>query len=511
MGSYSYISGEKGTKYFSELTDNSQKDNKSNQSEKISLKVSITNIEKEYQYKIQIFTINAETKTPLCEPEICTIDEKEEKVICEKSFLIQYFFELEQKIVIEVLKNKEGVPPAIFPVMTTLGCIVGSRKNTLQKKILGIDETIIIQAVKIEQSEDVLLLKFDINNGDTPINFYKYYNKLYYNLSTSKEKIYKSECLNDMGKFDPVRIPVPLLKDELSLTFFNYQNLSAADVKTNVEELVNQKTFDVEVYKNMKYKCVSSSYLTKDYSFVDYLQAGMQIGLTIAIDFTESNGAPTEATSLHTNNPDTNQYEQAIKICGNILAYYDTDQMFPCYGFGAKIDDKPSPIFNLNFQSDPNIHTIPNIIEEYHKALEKVVLSEPTNFAPIIQATNNMIKEENNNLKYNVLLILTDGKIDDEKETIDELVNGSTLPLSVIIIGIGSADFRKMSVLDADENPLISSTGVKAARDLVQFVPYLKYEKKPQKLAQEVLAEIPKQIMEYYQQNKLEPENLSSS
>ena len=67
-----------------------------------------------------------------------------------------------------------------------------------------------------------------------------------------------------------------------------------------------------------------------------------------------------------------------------------------------------------------------------------------------------------------------------------------------------------MNVLDADDNPLVDSRGTRAARDLVQFVPFLKYESNPEKLAQEVLAEIPRQIIEYYQQNKLDPIKLTT-
>ena len=62
-----------------------------------------------------------------------------------------------------------------------------------------------------------------------------------------------------------------------------------------------------------------------------------------------------------------------------------------------------------------------------------------------------------------------------------------------------------MVLLDADENLLINSKGVKAARDLVQFVPFLNYESNPEKLANEVLAEIPKQILEYYELKNLDP------
>ena len=34
-------------------------------------------------------------------------------------------------------------------------------------------------------------------------------------------------------------------------------------------------------------------------TFVDYLKAGIEIGLSVAIDFTRSNGNPNETTSLH--------------------------------------------------------------------------------------------------------------------------------------------------------------------------------------------------------------------
>ena len=106
-------------------------------------------------------------------------------------------------------------------------------------------------------------------------------------------------------------------------------------------------------------------------------------------------------------------------------------------------------------------------------------------------------------------MILTDGAIDDMDDTIEELVEGSFLPLSVIIIGVGNGDFTNMNILDADDNPLYNSKRVKAARDLVQFVPFLKYESNPEQLAVEVLEEVPRQIVDYYEQNNLDPFNLT--
>ena len=51
--------------------------------------------------------------------------------------------------------------------------------------------------------------------------------------------------------------------------------------------------------RGTNYKVLSRSAITKDYTFVDYLKAGVQIGLAIAIDFTGSTGNPNDPNSLH--------------------------------------------------------------------------------------------------------------------------------------------------------------------------------------------------------------------
>ena len=43
------------------------------------------------------------------------------------------------------------------------------------------------------------------------------------------------------------------------------------------------------------------------------------------------------------------------------------------------------------------------------------------------------------------------------------------VPMSLILVGVGKGDMRDMSILDADRQTL-SSRGVKARRDIVQFV-----------------------------------------
>lgn len=74
--------------------------------------------------------------------------------------------------------------------------------------------------------------------------------------------------------------------------------------------------------------------------------------------------------------------------------------------------------------------------------------------------------------QYFILLIITDGVISDMDETRHAVVQASKLPMSIIIVGVGNADFAAMEFLDGDSRVLRSHTGEEAVRDIVQFVPF---------------------------------------
>lgn len=61
-------------------------------------------------------------------------------------------------------------------------------------------------------------------------------------------------------------------------------------------------------------------------------------------------------------------------------------------------------------------------------------------------------------------------------ETRSAIVNASRLPMSIIIVGVGNADFSAMEFLDGDDGCLRSLTGEAAMRDIVQFVPFRKFK-----------------------------------
>lgn len=65
--------------------------------------------------------------------------------------------------------------------------------------------------------------------------------------------------------------------------------------------------------------------------------------------------------------------------------------------------------------------------------------------------------------------------ISDMARTVDKIVEASKLPLSIVIVGVGGADFSNMEVLDADDDPLKNKYGELMSRDIVQFVPLRRF------------------------------------
>ncbi|KTF79533.1 hypothetical protein cypCar_00033206, partial [Cyprinus carpio] len=81
-----------------------------------------------------------------------------------------------------------------------------------------------------------------------------------------------------------------------------------------------------------------SCFIDVEVTFLDYIKGGTQINFTVAIDFTASNGNPSQPTSLHYMSPyHLNAYALALRAVGEIIQDYDSDKLFPALGFGAKL------------------------------------------------------------------------------------------------------------------------------------------------------------------------------
>jgi len=153
---------------------------------------------------------------------------------------------------------------------------------------------------------------------------------------------------------------------------------------------------------------------------MDYVKGGWQISLNVAIDYTASNGDLNDDDDcLHKMGP-SNMYESAITMVGGILEHYDTDRMFPVYGFGGKPNGELKVNHCFPLTGDPHkpfVQGVQGIVGIYRQTLPSIWFSGPTYFAPLLQQFYEHIKSHGTNPVYHVMLILTDGVIHDMSAT----------------------------------------------------------------------------------------------
>ena len=245
--------------------------------------------------------------------------------VFDKFFLCDFIFEKEQNIEITLKKNEKETK-----FQTTLAAIIGSMNRTLVYKYAE-DESLVIKAEKLAKIQDSLDVKFVFKETD-PNRKYFVDNKIYYFITCNNQKIYKSSLISNNGTFESIYIPNCLLEPNYKVTFYYKNHQRMFQIERTIEQIKKCKK---SMFKLNKYlSLIDNSQIIKNFSFVDYLNAGVQIALSIGIDFTTSNGDPFSYDGLHSVKAEIlNTYEKAILSCGSIVGFYDYDQLFPVFGF----------------------------------------------------------------------------------------------------------------------------------------------------------------------------------
>ncbi|BES98349.1 Copine [Nesidiocoris tenuis] len=468
---------------------------------------------------------------------------------------LEYHFEEHQQLKFEVydldssstnLADHDflGFATCSLGQIITGGKVVNRLEMRLLPRIKGVGEQmlghIIVSAEEMSTSKDELLLKVSGQNLDKKDWFGKSDPFLEYFKSTEGGEfslVHRTEVikvtLNPSWKEFPISVRAFCNGDydrSIKVLCYDWNRSGNHDMigefYTTLRDMLDPSTSnaytlihpDKLAKKKSSYKGSGTIVFEKVqikpvYSFLDYIKGGTQIYCTVAIDFTGSNGDPRSPESLHFISAGMlNSYEQAIMSVVSIIEDYDSDKQFPVLGFGARIppEGHVSHEFFVNMQSNPHCFGVSGVLEAYRNCIRQIQLSGPTNFAPVINHVANIARNLADGSSYFILLILTDGVITDMPQTCQAIVKASSLPISIIIVGIGNADFTAMEQLDGDTVAL-SSGGKRADRDIVQFVPFSKFlnaypgQNVQHLLAKEVLAEIPFQFTSFMKSKGIAP------
>uniref|UniRef100_A0A8C1Q766 Copine Va n=2 Tax=Cyprinus carpio TaxID=7962 RepID=A0A8C1Q766_CYPCA len=441
-----------------------------------------------------------------------------------RKYILDYFFEEKQNLRFDIYDIDSKSPDLakhdfLGQTFCTLGEIVGSPGSRLEKPLGGIPGkncgTIILTAEELGNCRDCATMQFCANKldkkdffgrSDPFMVFYRSNEDGTFTICHKTEVV--KNTLNPV--WQPFTIPVRALcngdydrsikvevydwdrdgsHDFIGEFTTSYRELSRGQSQFNVYEVVNPKK------KLKKRRYINSGTVSSEFASLKSCTKSLfftQIHFTVAIDFTASNGNPSQSTSLHYMNPyQMNAYAMALKAVGEIIQDYDSDKMFPALGFGAKLppDGRVSHEFPLNGNVDnPYCNGMEGILEAYHESLKTVQLYGPTNFAPIINHVARYAAAVQDGSQYFVLLIITDGVISDMAQTKEAIVN-------IVLLAGG-----------------ISSRGKLAERDIVQFVPFRDYMDRTgnhvlsmARLAKDVLAEIPDQLILYMKSRGIKP------
>lgn len=281
--------------------------------------------------------------------------------------------------------------------------------------------------------------------------------------------------------------------------------------------------------------------LKRNFSFLDYYRGGLEVKTVVAIDYSRSNcSGDVDAPKHHrpekrlkNGNTVSNPYIQAIRAIGKVLKYYYTDDLYPAYGFGAKLYPShtiSSDCFALTGDFlDPEVQGMDGVVRAYQRALPIVHLHGPTRLSMVIQHIIDQTqylspvdpnehlnpfkkkKEKTKpDLRFTVMVIVTDGDIHDKDETVAVIAAACELPMAISIIGVGDNDMSFLRNVHMKVREYRRNEGKKVgeglhARDCVMFARFNDHAPKMDDLASAALARVPLEMTNYYEAFEVTP------
>ena len=436
-------------------------------------------------------------------------------LLFKKKFRMTYCFQKLQIVKVEINYNDN-----IQVVNTSLGNILGSKELFVEMPFFYKGSTddcsVIIRAVVIKDENKNRVITINLITDLSNLPYSDYFVVIYnWHHPRRKEKVWKSK--ETPGKEIIFTADMITLQDlclgsynrKITIEYYGiYCGFVGSVIKTLgqlKDAMDNRDKIQIlnEDGKEMGYFYVSFSIENRS-RFIDLVENGLQIKLSFAIDFTNSNLVYTNPNSLHYigNHEKLNPYENCLRCFGELISSYDFNHKIALHGFGAIIPSTgdTSHCFPISLTKDPIANGIEEAIKQYREALPKITLDGPTYLFPVFKENLDMLKDDDDcpTSIYHILVIITDGNNNDIDEMVRQLIKSERYPISVCIIGVGDENFSRMLQMDSRTKPLEDKDGYKSERDMCQFVRYNDFKDRPDKMTEFMLNIIPSQVEAYY-------------
>jgi len=234
------------------------------------------------------------------------------------------------------------------------------------------------------------------------------------------------------------------------ISFVNYNE--SLDSEAFVEAALSKVTYQFQEYWKKK-NLGPPQHHDPEPIFTNFLKRGFEFSLCVAIDFSASNGNQLSPESLHhITEHSKNDYEKAMEKMCSMFLKYDSDNIVPVRGFGIDINGLPVNCFQMG--SEREVTGVSGILKTYRKAMmQQFEMSASKDWSEIISNAVDLsvekmnVAEESGVHDYTVLLIFSNGPVDNINATFDALQKATDVPLSVVVVGIGDSDFSEITRL----------------------------------------------------------------
>ena len=492
-------------------------DNFSNEELTCNLRLEITlkKLPNDRNYSVELYEYNNSRK-----PKKKKIGETESKSVgndknvkFENPIRIPFHFSQIQPLEFSV-KNSQNKYKNLIKI--TLGDIVGSLNQTDRDNLDG-DSTFEVKAILDDELDKKCSFKIQVTGSLVGMKIGYTITSLGNQYEPINKLLYESELLenNSIINFNEIDIPINELASDENLED-NIVEIIIKDIKhseelakfsSNIVQLFkNENIIDLSGDKKATITCTKKNF----HSLLDYLEGELHLASTLFIDFSEIS----EPNTHHSVNNET-LFEKLMNDYINILVPYNEDQFFYIYGFGFdpkdKLVDYDPNMCPINKKIDSPAISKEDIKQMYDGFLSSIKFSKKkTDLSLIIKKFNSKIKEDIDDYdisEYNILLLFTNNDITNQQEFANDLILSSTLPMSVVIVGLGKGPFTNLETIENNFLNLTDNEGKKAKRKCIKFISFNKNLNNFQRTVRDSLINIPNEMIEFLSLNNIEPKS----